>query len=228
VSPERRRPAARLRAALRDTFRLLTFRSTREDLLALDHSHLAVGVLATWLAGVARYSHIPTYSWEKPIGVGSLVYLPALSLFLWLIYLPLRPEAWTFLRTLTFVSLTSPPAFLQAIPIELCLDYRENRVASAWILGVVTVWRTALLLWFLVRSAGLKPHEALVSVLLPLDLIVLALSSFDVRHAISDYVNAFRELDVLALMAFIYLPIPAVFYVAVVVYRFVARRRARA
>jgi hypothetical protein len=204
---------------------VLTFRSPREELLGLDSSHLILGLVTTWLVGMGRYWHVPYASWVQRAGFASLLYVGALSLALWVIYLPLRPEAWSFRRTLTFVSLLSPPAALQAIPLRDFADYREALVLGAWLLGAITLWRAALLIWFLVRSARLRPLEAFLSVLLPLDLIVLALSHFQVRHEIDAFVNGFRSLDFLAMMAFFGLPIPLLAYVGVVVYRLVANRR---
>jgi hypothetical protein len=225
VTTGRGRSGVRLRAALRDTFRLLTFRSSREELAALDGSHLIVGLVATLLVGVGRYWHAPHASSLQGAGVASLIYLAALSVFLWLLYLPLRPEAWSIRRTLTFLSLVSLPGVLQAIPVREFADYWEALRLGAWVLGVVTIWRVALLLWFLVRSAGLRPLEAVISVLLPIDLILLALAYFQVGHEISDFVNGFRAFDILASMAFLALPLPLLGYAAVVVVRFVARRR---
>jgi hypothetical protein len=221
--PGRRR--SQIGQALAAAVRLLTYRSTPEELHGLDNSHLALGLAATWLVGVGRNWHAPHASWIHHAGLASLLYVAALSLALWLLYLPLRPEAWTFRRTLTFMSLLSPPAILQAIPLRDFLDYREELVLGAWLLGAITFWRTALFLWFLVRSARLRPLEAFLSVLLPLDLIVMALAHYQVRHPIDEFVNAGRSLDVLAMMAFFALPIPLLGYVGVVAYRFVARRR---
>jgi hypothetical protein len=212
---------------------LLTFRSSRDELLGLDNSHLAIGLTSTWLVGMGRYWHVPHASWLgadptrwfQRAGFASLLYVGALSLALWLIYLPLRPEAWSFRRTLTFVSLLSPPAVLQAIPLRDFLDYSEALALGAWLLGAITLWRAALLLWFLVRAARLRPLEALLSVLLPLDLMVIALPWFGVRHELDEFVNAGRSLDLLAMMAFLGLPIPLLGYVGVVVYRLIAGRR---
>jgi hypothetical protein len=215
----------RVASALRAAIRLLTFRSPREELLGLDTSHLILGLATTWLVGMGRYWHVPHASWVQRVGFASLLYVGALSLALWVICLPLRPEAWSFRRTLTFVSLLSPPAALQAIPLRDFADYSQARVLGAWLLGAITLWRAALLIWFLVRSARLRPLEAFLSVLLPLDLIVIALSHFQVRHEIGAFVNGFRSFDLLESMALLGLPIPLFAYVGVVVSRLIAHRR---
>ena len=46
-------------AVLRTAARFLTFRATREELLAVDGRHLAFGLAFTWLAGMGRY-------WDHP------------------------------------------------------------------------------------------------------------------------------------------------------------------
>ncbi len=197
-------------------------------MLALDGAHLAVGLSATWLVGVGRHWHDPYASWLERGGLASLLYLGALSVFLWLLYLPLRPAAWGLWRTLTFLGLVSPVALLQAVPVEYFVGYSSALRLGAWVLIVVIAWRVALLLWFLVRAAGLRPLEALASILLPVDVIEILLAHFDVRHEIDRFVNQSRSLDVLAAIATLSLPLPLLAYVVVVLVRLIERRRSSA
>ncbi len=207
---------------MRGWFRLLTFRSTREELRALDRQHLWLGLIVTWLVGAGRW-HAPYASPAQHAGLGSLVYVCALSGLVWLLYLPLRLEAWSFRRTLTFVSLLSAPAILE-VPVHHFFDSWDARVFSAWLMGLVTLWRVALLLWFLVRAAGLPPFAAVVSLLLPVDLIVYALAYLGVEHDIDRYVNAMRELDLLGLLAALALVPTLIAYALLVAARLGARR----
>jgi len=52
------------------------------------------------------------------MGLGSVAYIFVLSALIWILALPLRPERWSYLSVLTFVGLTSPLAWLYAIPVE--------------------------------------------------------------------------------------------------------------
>jgi hypothetical protein len=211
------RTRKRLKALVRDWFRLLTFQSTHEELRALDDWHLRVGLVVTCLVGVGRHWHDPHASELQRAGLGSLIYLAALSLFLWLLYLPLRLDAWSLRRMLTFLSLLAPPAALQAIPLERLPGY--SLVLGASLLGVITLWRVALLHRFLVRSAGLRPFSATMALLLPLDVIVLALAKAQVDHAIERWFNDLRSFDYLALLAGFCLPVALLSYVGLVIAR---------
>src|SRR5712671_2538046 len=86
------------------TLRLLTFRSSREELLNIGWKHLAFGVLCTWLVGMGRYWDNPRVGLLQHAGIGSVVYVFVLSMLLWLIVLPLKPKDWSYFRVCTFVS----------------------------------------------------------------------------------------------------------------------------
>src|SRR5687768_8039418 len=92
--------------------RLLTFRLSHDDYLRLDRRHLGFGLATTWLAGIGRYWDHPDAHLLQYAGLGSVVYVVVLSLFLWLLIWPLRPANWRYERVLTFVTLTAPPALL--------------------------------------------------------------------------------------------------------------------
>lgn len=102
----------------RAAFCLLTFRLSLEDFLRLDNRHLYFGLLATWLAGIGRYWDHPNAHILQYAGLGSLCYVVVLSLFLFGLVATLKPDNWHYKRVLTFVTLTSPPALLYAIPVE--------------------------------------------------------------------------------------------------------------
>jgi hypothetical protein len=54
---------------------------------------------------------------------------------------------------------------------------------------------------------------------------VIALTRFGVHHPLSDYVNGMRSLDYFAILALLALPPTTLGYLAVLVRRFVVRRR---
>ena len=56
-------------------------------------------------------------------------------MFVWLVIWPLRPKEWSYKKVLTFVSLTSAPAILYAIPVERFLSLPTARSVNAWFLS---------------------------------------------------------------------------------------------
>jgi hypothetical protein len=178
---------------LRTALRLLCFRSSREELLALDRRHLAFGLVCTWLVGMGRYWDDPGARMLQHLGLGSVIYTGVLSAFLWLLVWPLRPEGWSFERLLTFVTLVSPPAALYAIPVERFLELDAARSANAWFLAVVATWRVALLVFYLTRLAQLRWYAVLVATLLPLTMIVTALSALNLERAVFDIMGGMHS-----------------------------------
>jgi hypothetical protein len=169
--------------------RLLFFRSSREELLALDQRHLVLGLVCTWLVGMGRYWDDPGAHLLQHLGVGSVVYVFVLSGFLWLLMWPLGPEEWSFRRLLTFVSLVSPPAALYAIPVERFLTLDVARSVNVWFLAVVATWRVALLAFYLRRSARLPWLSMGVGTLLPLGVIVTVLAMLNLERAVFDIMS---------------------------------------
>jgi hypothetical protein len=164
--------------------RLLTFRLSHDEFVRLDRRHLALGLGATWLAGIGRYWDHPDAHVLQYAGLGSVIYVAVLSLFLWLLIWPLRPASWGYVRVLTFVTLTAPPALLYAIPVERFMPLEEAQTANLWFLLVVASWRVALLLFFLCRVAKLHPLLAVVASLLPLALIIVGLAIANLEQAV--------------------------------------------
>lgn len=169
---------------LRDTWRFLTFRQPSAAISTHWHHFLAFGLLCTWLVGIGRYwdnskAHLVQY-----LGLGSVVYVFCLALLLWLLIWPLRPQRWSFRNVLVFVSLTSPPAILYAIPVERFMALEAAQSTNAWFLAIVAAWRVALLVTFLVRVARLDVLSVIVATLLPLTLIVVTLSLLNLEHVV--------------------------------------------
>lgn len=173
--------------------RFLTFRAPREDWLLLDHRHLALGLICTWAVGIGRYWDHPNAHPLQYLGAGSLMYVVLLSLLLWLVIAPLRPQDWSYKRVLTFVSLTSAPAALYAIPVERFYDLETARTINVWFLLVVAAWRVALLGFCLNRMARLRVWAAAVATLLPLTVIIAALASLNLERAVFDIMGGLRQ-----------------------------------
>jgi hypothetical protein len=167
-----------------DTFRVLTFRRPSAALRDDWPACLAFGLLCTLLAGIGRYWDNPRAELWQGLGLGSVAYVFVLAFVLWLIALPLRPERWSYVNVLLFVTLTSPPALLYAVPIEQFMPLGRAQQVNAVFLLIVAAWRVALLFWFLRVFAGLSTAAMVVAALLPLVLITGALTVFNLEHVI--------------------------------------------
>jgi hypothetical protein len=153
---------------------------------------LAFGLFFTWLAGVGRYWDSPRAEVWQQLGLGSLAYVFCLAFILWVLLLPLKPRRWSYNNVLVFVTLTSPPAILYAIPVEKFMSLEAAQSANAWFLAVVATWRVALLVWFLHQLAGLKGLTIVVATLLPLALIVVALAALNLEHVVFSLMSGIR------------------------------------
>ena len=173
-------------------FRLLTFRISRERLLKLNRNNLLFGLICTWLVGMGRYWDDPGANLLQHLGLGSVIYIFLLSFLLWLLILPLRPKAWSYFGVLTFVSLTSPPAVLYAIPVEGFFSLETARSLNVWFLAIVATWRVSLLIFFLNRYAMLRPFEIVIASLLPLTIIVTALTALNLERAVFELMSGER------------------------------------
>ncbi len=222
---------------MRTAIRLLTFRSTREELLRFDRRHLAVGLFCTWLVGIGRYWDNPRVSLLQHLGIGSVVYVFALALLLFLVVWPLKPKDWTYFRVLTFVSLVSPPAILYAIPVERFTDLDTANSINTWFLAVVAAWRVALLVFYLRRAGALDLVQLITVTLLPLTLIVTTLTLLNLERVVFDFMGGVMPdqrssnddaYGVLFLLTFfsVLLFIPAVIcYLILVIHSYVSRRQ---
>jgi hypothetical protein len=179
-------------SVLQDAVRVLTFRRPSPAIASHWQPYLAFGLVFTWLAGVGRYWDNPRADLWQQLGLGSLAYVFCLALVLWLLLLPLRPRLWSYRNVLVFVTLTSPPAILYAIPVERFMSLQAAQSANAWFLAVVAAWRVALLVWFLHSLAGLRGTTIVVATLLPLALIVCALTALNLEHVVFSLMSGIR------------------------------------
>lgn len=181
------------RSAWRTVFAVLFFRATREDLLSFDRRHLALGLAFTWVAGIGRYWDNPRADTIQHLGLGSLIYVVALACLLWAVFKPLAPSSFSFVKSLTFLSLTSPPALLYAVPVERYFDLHTAQHINIWFLALVAAWRVALLLFYARRGLGFGLLETGFACLLPLCLIVAALAMLNLEHVIFRIMGGLAE-----------------------------------
>jgi len=168
----------------RTVARLLTFRLTQKEFLELGGRHLVFGLVCAWLAGMGRYWDDPGAHLLQRLGAGSVIYVFALSFFLWLLIWPLRPQNWSYRNAVTFVSLVAPPAILYAIPVERWFTLGAATSINILFLAVVATWRVALLVFYLRRYARLELLAVGIAALLPLTVIVVTLTALNLERAV--------------------------------------------
>ena len=183
----------KLKPALLDLSRLLTFRLSADGFLKFDRGHLVLGLVLTWIVGIGRWWDDPGASILQHLGVGSVIYVFLLAAILWMIIKPLNPANWSYSHVLTFVALTSPPAILYAIPVERFTDLATARSLNVWFLATVALWRVALLFFYLRRNARLKYVALFTASLLPLTAIVTTLTILNLEKAVFDIMGGLRE-----------------------------------
>lgn len=207
--------------------RLLTFREFKPNLRDHWRAYLGWGLFWTWIAGMGRYWDNPKAEWWQTLGLGSIAYIFTLALVLWLIVLPLRPKNWTYRNILIFLSLTSLPAVLYAIPVERFMPLAEAKAVNAWFLAIVATWRVALLWVFLKRVAQLRGVTIVIACLLPLTLIVSTLAILNLEHVVFNIMagndasaatgndSAYMVVVMLTWISFMAAPILALAYAAI-------------
>lgn len=178
---------------LRTQFAFLAFRPIQISLQQDFWRWFTFVFIATWIAGIGRYWDHPSAEYWQYLGAGSIVYIFCLSLLLFLIVWPLRPANWTYRGVLIFVGLTSLPALVYAIPVERIVDLKTAQSTNAWFLGVVAVWRVALLFRYLIASAKLHWFIAVTVSVLLLSGIVVALTLLNLEHVVFNIMAGIRE-----------------------------------
>lgn len=120
-----------------------------------------------------------------------MIYIFALSLLLWFVAKPLQPRDWSYFYVVTFVALVSPPAVLYAIPVQMFFGIETANDINAIFLLIVSVWRLALLIFFLKRFAAFNAAYVLVTTLLPVTMIVFALVMLNLEKAVFSIMGGF-------------------------------------
>jgi len=176
--------AVGLKSLVSETVRLLTFRNVKIDTTS---SPLAYGLWViglAWLAGIGRYWDHPSPSLFELSGLRSVAYIFILSTILYLIVWPLKRKRWSWLAVFVFVGLTSPLAWLYAVPVERFTSASTAITLNVRFLMVVALWRVALYGVFLWRYAGLRHASFIAALLAPLAIILFALVALNLENAI--------------------------------------------
>lgn len=216
------------KTVLADELRFLTFRPVSASIHTHWKVYLAFGLFFTWLAGIGRYWDNPKAQLWQYLGLGSLAYVFVLAAIVFLLVLPLGPKNWSYRNVLLFITLTSPPAVLYAIPVETFMTPGAARSTNAWFLAIVATWRVGLYSSFLRTISGLTPAATIVATLLPLAIIVIALSMLNLDHVVFDMMSGTKAEDrsqndaaygvvvMLSLLSFISAPFLAIGYLTLI------------
>jgi hypothetical protein len=174
-------------------FKILFFRFKKQDIQSFTSQHLIIGITGTWLAGIGRYWDHPDAGLLQYLGLGSVIYIFILSLIIYLITWPYQLMKWSYIKVLTFISLTSFPAILYAIPVEKFLPLSVAASVNAWFLGIVACWRLALLFRFLKVYDSLKWWNVFFIALFPMCVLIVALTLLNLEKAVFDIMAGLRN-----------------------------------
>ena len=172
---------------------LLLFKLSKAQMLALNSRHFLLGLFITWLVGMGRYWDDDRAKLLQKLGLGSVFYIFCLAALIFIVVYPFKVQGWSYFRVLTFISLTSLPALFYAIPVEQFMSIQAANKANAWFLGLVALWRLCLLFWFLRVFTGLHPAYITATALLPVCLIITALTFLNLHHVVYNIMGGFRQ-----------------------------------
>lgn len=175
------------------TRRLLTFKLSREEMLQFNNKHLISGIIGTWIVGMGRYWDDPKASLLQHLGLGSVIYIFALAVFIWLILLPFKIEKWTYRVVLTFIALTSFPAIFYAIPVEKFFSISTANTMNVWFLLIVATWRLCLLYYFLKHFTKLSSGNIATVTFMPICLIISVLTILNLHNVVFEVMGGIRN-----------------------------------
>lgn len=162
-------------------------------MLQFDWKHFILGVIGTWVVGIGRYWDDEKASFLQHLGMGSVIYIFALALFIWLILLPFKVENWTYFAVVTFIGLTSFPAIFYAIPVEKFLSMKAANSANVWFLAIVALWRLGLLFYFLNRFTRLSAANIITVTLMPICTIISVLTILNLHQVVFAVMGGIRN-----------------------------------
>ncbi len=176
--------------------RLLSFKLTRDEMLQFGLKHFIAGFIGTWIVGMGRYWDDEGASLLQHLGLGSVIYIFVLAAFIWLIVKPFFVENWNYFTVVTFISLTSFPAILYAIPVEKFVNIATATTMNMWFLIIVASWRLCLLYYFLKHFTKLGLPNILTITLMPICLIIASLTALNLHRVVFNIMGGFSEPNV--------------------------------
>lgn len=183
----------RIQQMLKSVFRVLTFKITREEMLQFNWRHFIIGLIGTWIVGIGRYWDDEDASLLQHAGLGSVIYIFLLALFIWIIIKPFLVDNWNYFSVLTFISLTSFPAIFYAIPVERFLSLETSNSVNVWFLAIVAAWRLRMLYHFLKVFTRLGTGDIITVTLMPICLIITTLTILNLHRVVFDIMGGRRN-----------------------------------
>ncbi len=177
----------------RDTLALLAFRLSPERLAGLHRGHFSLGLVGTWVAGMGRYWDNPKAELAQKLGLGSLAYIFVLSALLWCVFRPVAGRSADYWKLVSFVGLTSFPAWLYAIPVERFMSIDAAIALNVLFLAVVAAWRLALLFRYTRLVYRFGGWRTTVCCLLPMTAIICLLATLNLERAVFEIMGGLRE-----------------------------------
>jgi len=178
---------------LHSIFRLLSFKYTYQEFLALNKSHFIAGLVGTWIVGMGRYWDDPGAKLLQHLGLGSVIYIFVLAALIWIILLPFKLENWKYSIVATFIGLTSFPAIFYAIPVERYFSMQIANSINVWFLAIVALWRLALLFFFLKKFTKLSIANVITVTLMPICLIISVLTVLNLHRVVFNIMGGMRN-----------------------------------
>lgn len=172
---------------------MLALKLTKQEIMGFTKQNFFVGLFITWLVGMGRYWDDPNAKLLQHLGLGSVIYIFCMSTFIWLIVKPFKIDGWKYITVLTFVSFTSLPALLYAIPIEKFTSINIATKVNAWFLIIVAFWRVTMLFNFLKKFTALNWVTITAIALLPICFIIVLLSLLNLERAVFNIMGGFRQ-----------------------------------
>ena len=173
-----------LGALVSQTLSLLAFRDVKIDSNSRPLAYGLWAISLAWVAGIGRYWDHPSPSLFELSGLRSVCYIFILSTVLYLIVWPIKRNRWSWLAVFVFVGLTSPLAWLYALPVERFTEASTAITLNVRFLMVVALWRVLLYGAFLWRYAGLRRSSFVAAWLAPLAIILFILVALNLEDAI--------------------------------------------
>jgi len=177
----------------RTILRLLFLKLTKEEMLNFTNKHFIAGLVGTWVVGMGRYWDDPGAKLLQHLGLGSVIYIFVLALFIWIIVKPYLVENWNYFTVLTFISLTSFPAIFYAIPVERFVTLETANTINVWFLAIVAAWRLILLYYFIDRFTRLSILDILTITFMPICVIITALTILNLHRVVFNIMGGLRN-----------------------------------
>ncbi len=173
--------------------KLLAFKLTREEMLQFKAKHFYLGLAGTWLVGIGRYWDDSGANLLQHLGLGSVIYIFILALFIWVILIPFKVKNWNYFIVLTFIGLTSFPAIFYAIPVEKFLSIETSNTINVWFLAIVAAWRLTLLYYFLKYFTKLSIGNIITVTLMPICIIISILTILNLHRVVFNIMGGMRN-----------------------------------